>query len=333
MIDETALILSIRPLAQGYQVLTLAAPAIAAEAKPGQFVHVRVPSLDAARLRRPFSIYDADPVTGRLHILYKTVGLGTRHLAALPVGTELPVLGPIGRPFPLNPEGIPYLIGGGYGVAPLWFLASRLPRKDILFVGGRTAADILETDRFEEAGWEVRIATQDGSRGTMGLVTAPLDAALADKPQAELYACGPDGMLRAVGTAFKEKHLCSYADLEQQIAVCLSKSVAYRFPVHKSIVRICLPLLICVREIIDFGRDPVIKQKCGDALIVSEKKRFGYDALNAFFEFRHLSQVLIPLVSVVEYGAERFRVKGDRREGRQRKSGKNVVFDSLHYLK
>ena len=199
MIDETALILSIRPLAQGYQVLTLAAPAIAAEAKPGQFVHVRVPSLDAARLRRPFSIYDADPVTGRLHILYKTVGLGTRHLAALPVGTELPVLGPIGRPFPLNPEGIPYLIGGGYGVAPLWFLASRLPRKGILFVGGRTAADILETDRFEEAGWEVRIATQDGSRGTMGLVTAPLDAALADKPQAELYACGPDGMLRAVG--------------------------------------------------------------------------------------------------------------------------------------
>ena len=154
-------------------------------------MHVRVPSLDAARLRRPFSIYDADPMTGRLHILYKTVGLGTRHLAALPVG-------PIGRPFPLKPEGIPYLIGGGYGVAPLWFLASRLPRKGILFVGGRTAADILETDRFEEAGWEVRIATQDGSRGTMGLVTAPLDAALADKPQAELYACGPDGMLRAV---------------------------------------------------------------------------------------------------------------------------------------
>ena len=141
MIDESARILSIRPLAQGYQVLTLAAPAIAAEAQPGQFVHVRVPSLDAARLRRPFSIYDADPMTGRLHILYKTVGLGTRHLAALPVGTELPVLGPIGRPFPLKPEGTPYLIGGGYGVAPLWFLASRLPRKGILFVGGRTAAD------------------------------------------------------------------------------------------------------------------------------------------------------------------------------------------------
>ena len=142
------------------------------------------------------ALYDA---LGRLHILYKTVGLGTRHLAALPVGTELPVLGPIGRPFPLDPAGVPYLIGGGYGVAPLWFLASRLPRKGILFVGGRTAADILETDRFAEAGWEVRIATQDGSLGTQGLVTAPLDAALAGKPRAELYACGPDGMLRAVG--------------------------------------------------------------------------------------------------------------------------------------
>lgn len=199
MTDETARILAIRPLAQGYQVLTLAAPAIAAEAKPGQFVHIRVPSLDPARLRRPFSIYDAEPETGRLHILYKTVGLGTRRLAALPVGTALPVLGPIGRPFPLDPAGTPFLVGGGYGVAPLWFLASRLPCKGILFVGGRTAADILETDRFAEAGWDVRVATQDGSLGTPGLVTAPLDDALAAKPRAELYACGPDGMLRAVG--------------------------------------------------------------------------------------------------------------------------------------
>lgn len=199
MHDIDVTILEIRPLPGNYAVLTLDAPAIAAEARPGQFVHVRVPTLEASRLRRPFSIYDADPATGRLYVLYKNIGLGTSALAALPVGTRLRVLGPIGTAFPLDPQGEPYLVAGGYGVAPLWFLATRLPRKGTLFVGGRTAADILETERFADLGWTVKVATQDGSRGQAGLVTLPLDEALAANPDAELYACGPDGMLKAVG--------------------------------------------------------------------------------------------------------------------------------------
>ena len=64
MTDAPATILAIRPLAQGYAVLTLGAPALAAEARPGQFVHVRIPSLEPSRLRRPFSIYSADPAAG-----------------------------------------------------------------------------------------------------------------------------------------------------------------------------------------------------------------------------------------------------------------------------
>ncbi len=198
MTDCVAELLSIRPLAQGYQVLTLHAPELAAEAQPGQFVHLQVPTLEPSRLRRPFSIYDAEPESGRLYILYKVVGFGTARLAAVTPGTKFNILGPIGRPFPLDPAGTPYLVGGGYGVAPLWFLSRKLPRKGVLFVGGRTAADILEVERFREAGWEVRVATQDGSLGEQGLVTVPLDAALAADPQAELFACGPDPMLRAV---------------------------------------------------------------------------------------------------------------------------------------
>ncbi|MGN0890907.1 MAG: FAD-binding oxidoreductase, partial [Candidatus Spyradenecus sp.] len=168
MTDCVAELLSIRPLAQGYQVLTLHAPELAAEAQPGQFVHLQVPTLEPSRLRRPFSIYDAEPESGRLYILYKVVGFGTARLAAVTPGTKLNILGPIGRPFPLDPAGTPYLVGGGYGVAPLWFLSRKLPRKGVLFVGGRTAADILEVDRFREAGWEVRVATQDGSLGEQG---------------------------------------------------------------------------------------------------------------------------------------------------------------------
>ncbi len=219
MQDTIATLIEIRPLAQGYSVLTFDAPAIAAEAQPGQFVHVRIPSLEPSRLRRPFSIYDADPVTGRLYILYKVVGYGTQKLAALPVGTQLDILGPVGKPFPLTPDGTPYLVGGGYGVAPLWFLATRLPRKGILFVGGRTGADILEVDRFRELGWEVQIATQDGSFGTQGLVTVPLDAALAANPHAELYACGPDGMLKAVGERAIRHEIKGWLSLDKHM-VC-----------------------------------------------------------------------------------------------------------------
>lgn len=244
MQDVNAKLLSIRPLEQGYQVITLDAPEIAREAVPGQFVHVKIPSIEFSRLRRPFSIYDANPDTGRLFVLYKTVGYGTEHLAKLPVGTSLQVLGPIGRGFPLNPAGTPYLVGGGYGVAPLWFLATRLPRKGILFVGGRTAADILETERFRDAGWEVRIATQDGSLGTQGLVTAPLDAALQADADAELYACGPDGMLRAVGERAIAHNIKGWLSLDKHmmcgVGACLGCVQKVREGGAEKLVRVCV---------------------------------------------------------------------------------------------
>lgn len=226
MHETTVTIQSIRPLAQGYQVLTLQAPEIAREACPGQFVHLQIPSIESSRLRRPFSIYNADPEKGLLYVLYKVVGFGTQHLAALPEGTSFQLLGPIGKPFPLTPKGVPYLVGGGYGVAPLYFLATRLPRKGVLFVGGRTAADILEVERFTALGWEVRIATQDGSLGTQGLVTAPLDAALAENSDAELYACGPDGMLKAVGERAIKHGIKGWLSLDKHmvcgIGACLA---------------------------------------------------------------------------------------------------------------
>lgn len=244
MQDVQAKLIDIRPLQQGYQVITLEAPEIAREAVPGQFVHVKIPSIEFSRLRRPFSIYDANPETGHLFVLYKTVGYGTEHLSQLPVGSTLTVLGPIGRGFPLNPAGKPYLVGGGYGVAPLWFLASRLPQKGVLFVGGRTAADILEVERFREAGWEVQVATQDGSLGTQGLVTVPLDAALAADSNAELYACGPDGMLHAVGDRAIAHNIKGWLSLDKHmmcgVGACLGCVQKVREGDAEKLVRVCV---------------------------------------------------------------------------------------------
>jgi dihydroorotate dehydrogenase electron transfer subunit len=168
---------------------------------PGQFVHVRVPGLEPTALRRPFSVFDAD--AGRVTLLYKVVGRGTAALAHVRPGDGVEVLGPLGHGFPSSSKGVPLLVGGGYGVAPLHFLAKCLkdPRA-ILFVGGRTKDDLLALDRFAALGVDVRIATNDGSAGEKGFVTGPLDAVLdglrARGETFELFTCGPDGLLKAV---------------------------------------------------------------------------------------------------------------------------------------
>jgi len=204
MINETCKVVRHEELGAGYSHIVFDAPQIAAEATPGQFVHLRVPGLESSALRRPFSVYNVED--GKLELLYKRVGRGTGVMNGIPVGAEVSVLGPLGHGFPVTCGGTPLLVGGGFGVAPLYFLARKLMAaggaKPVLFVGGRTKADLLALDRFEKLGVEVHAATNDGSFGTKGLVTDPLDdvmTALREKGEKfELFACGPDPMLKAV---------------------------------------------------------------------------------------------------------------------------------------
>ena len=203
MIDEKCKVIEHRELGSGYRFISFDAPKIAETAEPGQFVHVRVPALEPSALRRPFSIFNAEE--GRLELLYKTIGRGTAALNAVKPGDVVSVLGPLGHGFPLKCNGAALLVGGGFGVAPLYFLARRLLAvgvKPSLFVGGRTKDDLLALDRFEKLGVEVNAATNDGSFGTKGLVTDPLDDELirlkAANEKFELFACGPDPMLKAV---------------------------------------------------------------------------------------------------------------------------------------
>ena len=205
MIDEKCKVVSHEDIGSGYRCLVLEAPQMVAELVPGEFVHVKVPALEPSALRRPFSVFDA--ADGQVTVLYKTVGRGTAALNGVQPGDELSVLGPLGHGFPLKCDGEALLVGGGYGVAPLHFLAKKfaqaagLPRPK-LFIGGRTSADLLALDRFEKLGVEVHVATNDGSAGTRGLVTDPLDDLLANLrnrgTKFELFACGPDPMLKAV---------------------------------------------------------------------------------------------------------------------------------------
>ncbi len=206
MINERCEVVSHEEIGSGYRYLVLSAPQMADGLRPGQFVHVRVPALEASALRRPFSVFDA--ADGRVTVLYKTVGRGTRALGAAKPGEAVEVMGPLGHGFPETCRGEALLVGGGYGVAPLYFLARRLVGKGLspasvkLFAGGRTAADLLALDRFEGLGVPVFAATDDGSKGVKGFAVVPLDEELRRLRAAgaafELFACGPDGLLKAV---------------------------------------------------------------------------------------------------------------------------------------
>lgn len=199
---ESAIILEHRDYSAGYRLLRLAAPAIAPQVQPGQFVHLRIPRLAASVLRRPFSVFKAEH--GELDLLYKAIGRGTAVLATAVAGEPVSLIGPLGHGFPLDLAAgrVPVLIAGGYGMAALYLVARRLPTPGLVFVGGRTTQDVLCVEEFEALGWKVHIATEDGSRGVRGLVTGPLDAWLAAGRAGhtpEFFACGPNGMLRAVG--------------------------------------------------------------------------------------------------------------------------------------
>ena len=206
MTEEKCSVVEHSELGSGYRRLIVEAPRLAAGLQPGQFVHVRVPALEVTALRRPFSVFDVDGNT--VSVLYKTVGRGTTALNAVRLGDEISILGPLGHGFPVKCDGKALLVGGGYGVAPLYFLARRLLASGFdvervhVFIGGRTKSDLLVLDRFSVLGVKLSTATNDGSYGVKGLVTDPLDDVLADLRSAggrfELFACGPDPMLKAV---------------------------------------------------------------------------------------------------------------------------------------
>src|SRR3954466_6946370 len=178
-VDIEAAVIANRRLSADYNVLSLAAPEIAAAARPGQFVMIKTsagPLIGAPLLRRPFSIFevlrgDATQPAG-ISILNKRVGAGTNLLSRIETGAHLPLLGPLGRPFePVDPPAEAWMVAGGVGLAPFVTLAAALAARGTratLFYGARRAEELYCVDRFTAPGAAVVLATEDGSAGVHG---------------------------------------------------------------------------------------------------------------------------------------------------------------------
>ncbi|HNS96256.1 MAG TPA: hypothetical protein PKL73_04835 [Polyangiaceae bacterium] len=201
------------------------------EAQAGQFVMVRGTNWGQSPfLPRPMSLLHGGK---RPSILVKVVGEGTRRLANAEPGDLFSVLAPLGRPWsPCSSHRVPILVAGGVGVCPLLFLARTLKQQGIRPValyGGRSSGDLVLYEELQ-AESDLRLATEDGSAGVKGKVTALLDEALMEADgRATVYTCGPRAMMASVVAAARKANVPCEVSLETVMAcgygVCLGCAV------------------------------------------------------------------------------------------------------------
>jgi len=230
-------------LGHGNHLIEFGAAELAAESAPAQFFMVGVPGSETL-LRRPYSVCglpgtfdgrDSDAV----QLLVKVVGKGTALLASLKTGAPLHVLGPLGRGFstPRGPDVRPVFVAGGIGSAPFPALATWLrdrAERPLMFYGARSAGDLPLADWFGQQCGELVVTTEDGSLGRRGRVTEPLSDLLdgADPASLQLYACGPEPMLRAVARLALERGVRCELALEAHMACGFGVCLGCVVPVH-----------------------------------------------------------------------------------------------------
>lgn len=238
-----------RCVGPGWYVLRLRQPAIASQARAGQFVQVKTASGGSfdPLLRRPFSVYDVDRQEGTYDVLYTAVGRGTRWLAALPdapVGS-LDVEGPFGNTFTApGPQDHVYLVGGGVGVAPLYLLAREIlerpgPHPGItLCMGARTGSLLQGIDAFRRLPLRAEVATDDGSEGHRGRVTHLLQVLLEQEPEparVKVFGCGPQGMNESLRALCVERSLTCEICLESLMACGFGVCFGCVLPIRKAV--------------------------------------------------------------------------------------------------
>lgn len=236
LINEQAVILSNEQVGPRLHLMVLRAPEIAEKVKPGQFVHVKIPRMEDHILRRPFSIYAADPTAGTVDILYQVVGYGSDHMTTLEPGLVAEMIGPVGHGW-APPEGTKkaLLVAGGVGAAPLFMLAEHLRAGGVeldVVLGAQTEAALVCRCRYEDMLGECpACATDDGSYGRAGfctsLVQEALEAAASAGAQYDYLAvCGPEPLMKIVAGMASDAGVYCQISMEKRMAcgvgACLS---------------------------------------------------------------------------------------------------------------
>lgn len=211
MFLENATVESVTQIGTNVFLLKLLSEKIANQAKPGQFVNIKVSDSNFPLLRRPFSICNIE--SNSFSIMFVTIGGGTHVLQNKQPGEILDVMGPLGNGFSLNGEyDKAVIVAGGIGAAPFPYLIKELVKngKEILcLTGGRTKNDCITYEMQN-----VSTATDDGSLGFKGNVIELLASKFNEikNDKIKIFGCGPNVMLKAL------QQFCKTNEVEAEIS-------------------------------------------------------------------------------------------------------------------
>ncbi len=206
---------------------------IVKEAKPGNFIEIRVTETTVPFLRRPISIYNLNKEEGTLEFIFQVKGEGTRLLSMREEGALIDIMGPLGMgTFKINNYEKIAVIGGGIGVFPLYELskeAKEQNRNVNIYLGFRSKENVVLENEFKDVSDKIVITTDDGSYGEKGFAISKLEEDLEQEKIDCIYACGPLPMLRAVKKLAIEKNIPCQVSLEERmgcgLGACLGCAV------------------------------------------------------------------------------------------------------------
>lgn len=182
------------------------------KALPGQFAMVWVPGVGELPMSVMVSRSGGPAFTVRRH------GPSSTGLYETDRGGLIGVRGPYGNAFELR-GGSPLLVGGGTGLVPLLrLLRSAGPGSGAtLLIGARTAGEVFFDGMAKEAGCEVSVCTEDGTRGERGLVTGAAERLISGGRFDSVYTCGPEMMMAKVVSSANAAGVFVQASIERMM--------------------------------------------------------------------------------------------------------------------
>jgi NAD(P)H-flavin reductase len=185
-------------LVPGIHLFKVAAPAVAAKARAGQFVVVRI---DEKGERIPLTIADWDKDKGTVTIVFMEVGATTARLALLKEGDAVAdFVGPLGIPAEIENYGTVVCVAGGVGtavVAPIARALKNAGNRIFTILGTRSKDLLFWEDVLKSVSDRLIVTTDDGSYGRKGVVTEPLKELLESGEKIDrVVAIGPVVMMK-----------------------------------------------------------------------------------------------------------------------------------------
>jgi len=198
-----------------YYLMKIESEYIARVCEPGNFVMIAVSGGNDPLLKRPFGIFRQE--SPYFYIYYEVVGRGSELMASRREGDHLMVIGPLGNTFPKYEKENILLVGGGRGIAPLYFAAEKYSRSNnvSLIYGARSEGDLLFTDELEKFPFrETVFYTNDGSGFRKGTVTTEIKEIIERNGINVTFSCGPDKMFESLNGEIGGLGINNFVSLE-----------------------------------------------------------------------------------------------------------------------